>query len=258
MTLSAEQTSSGLATFDRTTARWGRITMIIGLMVSLSAPLYLVFFAGLDLNTTRILTAFIAVAGVFGVLWIVEPLTYFPILGQSAMYQVFMIGNISNKLLPAAMMAQTTVGAKAGTRRGELAALMAISGAVVVHLLSLLIFVGILGTWVVSIIPADVIGVIQSFIVPSVLGGVLIQAIVSQKAPRTTVIAFALATVMTFVIIPVFPAMAFYGTFIVVFATAALAWVLRDRSATADSSAADDENEADTDARHDDQEVSGR
>lgn len=203
--------------------------MIAGLLVSLAAPVYLVFFSGINVALSDVLVAFIAVAGVFGVLWIVEPLTYFPILGQSAMYQAFMIGNISNKLLPAAIMAQISIDAKPGTRRGELAALMAISGAVVVHLTSLLIFVGILGTWLVSIIPQDLLETIQTYIVPSVLGGVLIQAIVSQKAPRTTVVAFVLASVMTFVLIPIFPAMAFYGTIIVVFATAAIAWFVRPR-----------------------------
>lgn len=228
-TTSSTTATSGLATFDKTTARWGRLTMIIGLLVSLAAPVYLVFFSGMDVSLTNVLVAFAAVAGVFGVLWIVEPLTYYPILGQSAMYQAFMIGNISNKLLPAALMAQTSVDAKPGTRRGELSALMAISGAVVVHLFSLLIFVGILGTWLVSLIPADVLDVIQTYIVPSVLGGVLIQAIVSQRAPRTTVVAFVLATLMTFVLIPLFPALAFYGTFVVVFATAAIAWLVRPR-----------------------------
>lgn len=33
-----------LGAFDRTTSRWGRITMLIGLAFSLAAPAYLVFF----------------------------------------------------------------------------------------------------------------------------------------------------------------------------------------------------------------------
>lgn len=71
-------------------------------------------------------------------------------------------------------------------------------------------------------------------------------------------IAFVLATVMTFVLIPVFPAMAFYGTFIVVFATAALAWFLRTRSSTADMADAENENVDAPATRHHDQEVTER
>ena len=158
--------------------------MIMGLFFSLAAPAYLVFFAGLDIPISGILTAFGALAAVFGVIWIVEPLTYFPILGASSMYQAFMIGNISNKLLPAAMIAQSTIGVKAGTRKGELATIAAICGAATVHLLSLFIFVGLLGTWLVSVIPVDIVHTVQLYILPTVMGAVVVQAIVSQKAPR--------------------------------------------------------------------------
>ncbi|MGP5044019.1 hypothetical protein ACTXJR_08345 [Glutamicibacter ardleyensis] len=104
------QIHDALGAFDKTTSHWGRITMIIGLFFSLAAPAYLVFFSGLDIELSGIFAAFAALAAVFGVIWIVEPLTYYPILGASSMYQAFMIGNISNKLLPAAMIAQSTIG----------------------------------------------------------------------------------------------------------------------------------------------------
>ncbi|EMY34021.1 hypothetical protein D477_011911, partial [Arthrobacter crystallopoietes BAB-32] len=105
----------GLAEFDRTTSRWGQLTMLAGLAISLAGPLYLVFFGGLDVSATQLWTAFAAVAAVFMMIWIVEPVTYFPILGPAAMYQAFMIGNISSKLLPSALVAQNRIGAKPGT-----------------------------------------------------------------------------------------------------------------------------------------------
>ncbi|MCV9993533.1 hypothetical protein OIU93_04370 [Paeniglutamicibacter sp. ZC-3] len=218
-----------LSAFDKTTSRWGRITMIIGLILSLAAPTYLVFFSGLDIELSSVLTAFAALAAVFGVIWIVEPLTYFPILGASSMYQAFMIGNISNKLLPAAMIAQSTIGVKPGTRKGELAAVAAICGAAAVHLTSLFIFVGLLGTWLVSVIPTDIVQTVQLYILPTVLGAVIIQAIVSQKAPRSAVIALAVSAVVIFVLVPLIPGMNLFATAVAVIATAVLAWVLRDR-----------------------------
>ena len=109
-----------LADFDRTTSRWGRLTMLCGLIISLAGPLYLVFFTGLDISAGQLWTAFLGVAAVFAIIWLVEPVTYFPILGPAAMYQAFMIGNISSKLLPSALVAQNRIGAKPGTRRAEL------------------------------------------------------------------------------------------------------------------------------------------
>ena len=225
----ATEVHQALGAFDKTTSRWGRITMLIGLFLSLAAPGYLVFFSGLDIPISGVLTAFGALAAVFGVIWIVEPLTYFPILGASSMYQAFMIGNISNKLLPAAMIAQSTIGVKPGTRKGELASIAAICGAATVHLLSLFIFVGLLGTWLVSVIPVDIIQTVQLYILPTVMGAVVVQAIVSQKAPRAAVIALVVALVVVFVLVPLIPGFSLFATAVAVVATAVLAWVLRDR-----------------------------
>ncbi|MDT2005642.1 hypothetical protein FXW78_14460 [Rhodococcus opacus] len=219
-----------LAEFDKTTSRWGRITMILGLLLSIGAPLYLVFSGDVDVTAAQLWTAFAAVAGTFFIIWLVEPLTYFPILGPAAMYQAFMIGNIANKLLPAALIAQTNIGAKPGTKRAELAAVLAICGAAMVHLVSLAVFVGVLGTWLISVIPADIVSVARAYIPPSVLGAVLMQAIVSMKQPRATVIALLVAAIITFVVVPAMPSLALSSTAIAVIVTAVLAWFLRNKN----------------------------
>ncbi|MBB5643327.1 hypothetical protein [Cryobacterium roopkundense] len=222
--------SADLAVFDRTTSRWGRLTMIAALIMSLAAPLYLVLFADLGITQVQVWTAFFAVAAVFSVLWVVEPITYYPILGPATMYQAFMIGNIANKLLPSALVAQASIGAKAGTKRGEFSALMAICGAAMVHVFFMLVFVGVLGSWLVSIVPADVTDVARLYIFPSIIGAVVVQLVVSLKQARITFIAIATAAVVFFVIIPAVPAVANLATGITVVATAILAWFLRKKS----------------------------
>jgi hypothetical protein len=221
--------AASLLEFDRTTSRWGQITMGSALILSLAAPLYLVLFGDLGITSDQVWTAFFAVAAAFFVLWFVEPITYYPVLGPAAMYQAFMIGNIANKLLPSALVAQATVGAKAGTKRGEFAALMAICGAAMVHVVSMLLFVGVLGTWLVSVIPADVVDVARLYIFPSIIGAVLVQLVVTMKQPRVTVIAVVVAAIVLFALVPAVPALAKPATGIVVLLTAALAWFLRPR-----------------------------
>ncbi|MEV7649444.1 hypothetical protein [Arthrobacter sp. NPDC089319] len=223
------EAAAGLAEFDRTTSRWGRLTMLAGLLVSLAGPLYLVFFADLDVTAAQLWTAFGAVAAVFMMIWLVEPITYFPILGPAAMYQAFMIGNISSKLLPSALVAQNRIGAKPGTPRGDFAAVAAICGAAALHLLSLAVFVGLLGTWLISIIPVDVIDVVRLYILPSVLGAVVVQAIISVKQPRITAVAVAVSLLVQFVLVPLVPGTAFLATGIAVMATIAVSWLVRER-----------------------------
>ncbi|WP_244927266.1 hypothetical protein [Microbacterium sediminis] len=130
------------------------------------------------------------IAVTFGTIWVIEPLSYYPILGPASMYQAFMIGNISNKLLPAAIVAQSAVGAKPGTRKGQLAAVLAICGAATTHLVSLLVLVGIFGTLLVSLIPADLVAVIQAYVLPAIMGAVIVQMVTSN--PNWTVLGIAL------------------------------------------------------------------
>lgn len=222
--------TASMADFNRTTSRWGQITMIAGLLISVAGPLYLVFASGLDIGPAQLWIAFAAVAATFGIIWIVEPLTYYPILGPAAMYQAFMIGNISNKLLPAALIAQTNIGAKPGSKRAELAAVVAICGAAVVHLTSLAIFVGLLGTWLISVIPPSVLLVTRLYVLPTVLGAVLVQAIVSMKQPRTTVFALLVSAVVVFVLLPLVPSLAMVSTAIAVLGTILLAWFFRGKA----------------------------
>ena len=221
---------AGMAAFESATSRWGRITMIAGLVLSLIGPVYLVAFGGLDISSSQIWIAFLAVAATFGIFWIVEPLTYFPILGSAAMYQAFMIGNISNKLLPAAIVAQSSINAKPGTKRGDISAVMAIGGAATVHLVSLLVFVGLLGTWLVSLIPAEFVEVARLYILPSLMGAVLVQCIVSMKQFRATVVAIAVALLLQFVVVPLVPQLAIFATALAVISSIVISWFVRDRS----------------------------
>lgn len=108
---------------------------------------------------------------------------------------------------------------------------MAISGAAMVHLFSLLIFVGFMGTWLVSVIPQDVTKVVQTYILASVLGAVVVQAIVSLKQLRATIIAIVVSAAVVFLLVPAIPSLAFFSTAVAVIATAVLAWFLREKSA---------------------------
>lgn len=220
---------ASMARFEDTTSRWGRLTMSAGLLLSLAGPAYLVVFGGLDLDASRIWVAFIAVAATFGVFWVLEPLTYFPILGPAAMYQAFMVGNISNKLLPAAVVAQASVDARPGTRRGDLTAVLAICGAATVHLTSLLVGVGLLGTWLVSVLPPALIEVSRLYILPAVMGAVLVQCFATMRQPRTAAVAVVTALGIQFCVLALAPGLALFSTALCVGVTIVLSWFLRDR-----------------------------
>lgn len=177
-TLAPVGTASGtgtIADFDRTTSIWGPITLGLGFIVSLAAALFMAFGTGLGVTAGEFWTAVLAVVAVFGVIAVFEPIMYYPILGKSAMYQAFMIGNIGNKLLPASIIAQNRLKATPGTKRGEFVSGSAIIGAVAVHIVTLVVVVGLLGTWLLSLLPTEVIETVQLFILPAVFGAMVPQ-----------------------------------------------------------------------------------
>lgn len=215
--------------FERTTSIWGTITLSMGLVIATSMPFLLWMFSGLDITWAQIGVAFLAVFAVYGAFYVIEPLTYFPILGPAGMYQAFMIGNVANKLLPAAIVAQSTIGVKPGTRKSEYVATAAICGAAVVHVVSMLLFVGLLGTWLVSITPDAITEVARIYILPAILGGVTVQLVATLKQIKGTIIALGVAAVIILVAVPLFPVISPGGTAIAVLLTIVLTWVLRDR-----------------------------
>ena len=230
MSAPSDASAASYADYDRTTSRWGRGTMLLGLLASYVGPLYLVFFTDFEIPLGDLVTGFLAVAAVFAVIWVIEPITYYPVLGPAAMYQAFMIGNIANKLLPSAIVAQAAIDAKPGTRRAEFAAVMAICGAAVVHIFSLLLFVGVLGTWLVSVVPAAVTDIARLYIFPAIIGAVIVQLAAYVKQPRITIIALAVGAVVQLLLVPVLgPVFRNFATAVVVLLTMVLAWVLRNR-----------------------------
>lgn len=219
-----------LIAFDRTTAIWGPITLSLGFLISSGAALFAAFGTGLGITGGELWTAVGIVIATFGIIAVVEPISYYPILGRSAMYHAFMIGNISNKLLPAVLVAQTELGEKPGTRRSELIAGAAIIGAVFIHVITLVVLVGFSGTWLVGVLPPELIAVARMYILPAVFGAVSLQAVVSMKNARTSIIAGILAALVIFVIVPLAPALANYATAMAVVAAIVVAWIARRRS----------------------------
>ncbi len=228
--------------FERTTTRWGSITLFIAFLIATSVPFYLLFVADAEVDFGDILTGFLAVFAVYGVFYVVEPLTYFPILGPAGMYQAFLIGNVSNKLLPSAIVAQATIGVKPGTRKGEYAATMAICGAAIIHVASMVLFVGILGTWLVSIIPEQITLIAQLYILPAILGGVAIQLIFSLKQFKSTIIALVIAALVIFGLVKLVPVLAPGDVAIVVILTIVVTWFTRNKAVTDRKASDGDEN----------------
>ncbi|RXZ00704.1 small-conductance mechanosensitive channel [Fictibacillus sp. S7] len=182
-----------LSVFHRQAHFYGRLTLWAVILTTMIPPLYLSFVLGYHPGWGVVLTAFLGVAAFVGVMWILEPISYFPSLGISGTYMSFLVGNISNMCLPCSAAAQNAVNAEPGSKKAELAATAGIAGASLVHIVVLVpIVLG--GAFIVSILPPAIQTAFQ-YVLPAIFGGVTVQF--AMKRPIYGIIGVFVGIVIT-------------------------------------------------------------
>ncbi len=152
---------------------WGRLTLMATILASLSAPVYLSFVMGFHPGWGPIIAGVIGYAGFIGVMWVIEPITYYPILGIAGTYLAFLSGNISNLCLPCSAAAQEAIGAEMGSRKAEIAGVFGIAIACLVNTL-VIVFVILGGSYIIEMLP-PVVEEAFDFVLPAIFGAVLGQ-----------------------------------------------------------------------------------
>jgi hypothetical protein len=179
-----------LMDFDRFQEKahfWGRLTIWTVILVTLMVPLYLSFVLGFHPGWNVIISGFATYASIIALVWVIEPVSYYPVLGVSGTYLGFLTGNIGNMCLPCASIAQSVVGAEPGTKKGEITASLAIAAASLVNII-ILLFVILGGSYLLSLLPESVVNSFR-FVLPAIFGGVIAQFAIQR--PLWGIIAIA-------------------------------------------------------------------
>lgn len=160
-------------TFNRKIHFWGRVTIAAAFLFSLSIPLYLTVIKGYVPAASDIITGLVSIAGFVGIVWFVEPVSYFPILGPAGTYMSFLTGNIGNMRLPVIGAVQNALDLEAGTKKAEVAGIFALISSIVVNLLILGLVV-IAGQIIVSVMPKSLMNSFN-YALPGILGAMLVM-----------------------------------------------------------------------------------
>lgn len=151
----------------------GKFTGYVGVLVAFIPAVVLAIVFGILPKPAALLTAFISGASAFGVLWFVEPISYFPVVGSAGTYMAFLSGNISNMRIPCASMAQVAADVKPGTQEGSVIATLGMAVSIIINV-SVLTVGAILGTSVLSMLPESVKGALN-YLLPALFGALLVQ-----------------------------------------------------------------------------------
>ena len=143
----------------------GKLTGLLGAVLSFLPALVLAVVYGLLPKPSA--------ASAFGFLWVVEPISYFTVLGPVGTYMAFLSGNISNMRVPCAGMAQVAADVEPGTEKGSIVSVIGMATSIVINVSVLTIGV-ILGSSVLSAMPASVIEALN-YLLPALFGALLMQ-----------------------------------------------------------------------------------
>lgn len=183
--------------WDKPIIKIGVITMLMASITVCLPVIYICIKTGVYPTAGEILKCFSMSASTWGALYVVEPLTYYTVVGLSGTYVAFLTGNIGNMRIPCAAAALEVTGAQPGTREGEIVSTLGITGSAITSIFFTTL-AAVLGIQIMAILPEQVINAFNNYTVPAIFGAVLGQY--ALKEVRLSVFSIILALVFIYII----------------------------------------------------------
>ncbi|EQG55962.1 hypothetical protein QK1_3031 [Clostridioides difficile DA00142] len=174
--------------------RYGRLTLSLGIIAALVPGIILSFGFGIMPPISALLASTMSIVSMSAPNYIIEPVSYSPILGIPGTYMSFLSGNISNMRLPCSIAAQKAAEVESGTEEGSIISTIGIAVSILVNISILTIGV-ILGGSVLSKIPAEVVEKLN-LILPALFGSVFGQVFLQDKKLGLVAIVISVLTII--------------------------------------------------------------
>jgi len=152
--------------------KWGKITLLLGIFAGF-LPALVMAFRGYMPPVSAIIAGTLMQISVSGAFYIVEPISYFPILGIPGTYLTFLSGNTSNMRVPCSSVAQEAAGVEMGTEEGSIISTIGIATSILVNVVILTVG-AVAGSVILNILPAPVKEALN-FLLPALFGAVFGQ-----------------------------------------------------------------------------------
>ena len=127
-------------------------------------------------------TCFITVTTSFGFLWVIEPISYYPVLGPVGTYMAFLSGNISNMRVPCASIAQVSAGVELGSEQGSIISTIGMGVSIIINIIILSVGV-IAGSSILAMLPPSVTAALN-YLLPALFGALFVQQLSGNPVMR--------------------------------------------------------------------------
>lgn len=208
--------------FTKPIIKYGRIINLLGVCFSFVPALVVWFYFGTFPGVSNILSGWMIILSIYGVYSVIEPISYYPVLGLAGTYMAFLGGNIGNMRVPASAVAQETLGVTAGTKKAELVSTLAIAGSLITN--AVVVSVAAFGgAALMSVFPPIILEAFN-YVSPAIFGAVF--AMYASKNLTLGGFAVVVSAVLLLVVKVLPPYIMIPG---VVFGTIAIGFLLDDQ-----------------------------
>ena len=196
--MNEQERTKYLERYDQRTHLFGRIGLLIGIILLVGSP----FAMGLSLdampNMTAFAKGFAQIAIVYIPSCIVEFLIYTPMLGAGGSYLGFITGNLINMKIPCALNARDIAGTEAGTTENEIVSTLSIAASSLVT--TVVIALGVLLMIPLRpVLEAEVLQPAFNNVVPALFGAMAYKYF--RKGKKLVAIPLILMTIL-FICVP--------------------------------------------------------
>ena len=156
--------------YEQKSIKLGMITVFCAMIANFIPVMYLWIVKGIALPLELIFSIWALCLFTNGLSWVIQPITYFSMMGISGSYIGWVSGSVADLRAPSATMAQKVAGVEAGTPEGDVVSTIGVTGSVFVSVTLITIFTFI-GAQLIPLLPTSVIKSFN-YILPAVFGAV--------------------------------------------------------------------------------------
>ncbi len=170
-------------TYTNNTHRIGKFSTLIAILLILMVPAVITMIYGKDvkIQISNTISAIITLSAIYGVVSVVEVVSFSPFLGSAGTYLSFITGNIMNMKLPAATNALRVNNVERGTDEGEVITTLAIGASSVVTTVVLFLGMLFLGRLLVPVITGPALAPAFNNVTPALTGALAAPYFIKNK-----------------------------------------------------------------------------
>lgn len=177
--------------YDEKAIRIGTIAMICAAVANFAPAVYVYLMYGIIPPAEDIFKIWAVLAVTFGASWIIQPITYFSLLGVSGSYLGWIAGSNADIRCPSATMTQKAANVEPSTPEGDIISTIGVAGSVLTSVVMVTIFV-LVGQGVLDILPPFIQHSFK-YVLTSVFGAVYVQLACKNLGMGAWTIVFAIA-----------------------------------------------------------------